>query len=129
MECSADKPQIALARDIGRDGADSALRDGCAEGRLERVSRLKAWASHTVRQRRPRARPGDASLWLDCIGGRPSVLGRRRDADLVVADDTVSRRHAHIVRTGGGFMLADLGVHEANLDARQVRGTDRGCHR
>ncbi len=36
------------------------------------------------------------------------VLGRHADCDLVLEDDTVSRRHARIVRTLTGFALEDL---------------------
>ena len=116
-----------------RDKTLSVLREGCAEGRLsdstlehrieralaartvaelrqltvdiERVSHVKTWLT-----RRPaRPTPEQARLWLDGIGTRPFLLGRSREADLVLRDESVSRRHAQIVRTSDGFMLADLG--------------------
>jgi hypothetical protein len=132
-----------------RDKTIRLLHDGCADGRLsastleerveralaaksvdelrqltvdvERVSRLKAWLSQMVVLRRRSAAPPAACLWLSGIGTRPFVLGRSRQADLVVFDDTVSRRHAHIVRTADGFMLADLGSTNGTwLSGRRV---------
>jgi hypothetical protein len=39
----------------------------------------------------------------------PAVLGRSPDAGLVVADDTVSRRHAQLSGDRSGLVLTDLG--------------------
>jgi hypothetical protein len=132
-----------------RDKTIRVLRDGCAEGRLsastleqrveralaagsvdelrqltldvKRVSRLKVSLSQLVTLRRPAAPPEEACLWLEGIGPRPFVVGRSREADLVVCDESVSRRHAHIVRTTDGFMLADLGSTNGTwLSGRRV---------
>lgn len=120
-----------------RDATIRVLHDGCAQGRLsattleqrvehalaarsvddlhrltadvERVSRLKAWLSRSARLWPPRKDAPGACLWLEGIGPRPFVLGRSGEADLVVRDDSVSRRHAQIVRTPDGFVLCDLG--------------------
>ena len=120
-----------------RDKTIRVLHDGCADGRLststleqrveralaaksvgelrqltvdvKRVPRLKAWLSHAAVPLRRSAAPRAACLWLEGIGSRPFVVGRSREADLILSDDTVSRRHAQIVRTTDGFMLADLG--------------------
>jgi len=37
------------------------------------------------------------------------VIGRGVDADLAVAEPTISRLHAALEREGGGFALQDLG--------------------
>jgi pSer/pThr/pTyr-binding forkhead associated (FHA) protein len=37
------------------------------------------------------------------------VIGRGGDADLAIAEPTISRRHAAIEREGDGFTLEDLG--------------------
>jgi pSer/pThr/pTyr-binding forkhead associated (FHA) protein len=42
------------------------------------------------------------------IGRDPLVLGRK-DCDVVLADESVSRRHAQISREGDDFILEDLG--------------------
>lgn len=39
----------------------------------------------------------------------PAVIGRAADADLVIVDDTVSRRHAELSGDRGGLVLTDLG--------------------
>lgn len=39
----------------------------------------------------------------------PVVIGRSPDADIVIADDFVSGRHARIVPSGEGAVLEDLG--------------------
>lgn len=39
----------------------------------------------------------------------PVVVGRSVDADLVIADDTVSRRHAEVSGDRAGLVLTDLG--------------------
>jgi hypothetical protein len=40
---------------------------------------------------------------------REVVLGRSRDCDCVLADPSVSRRHAQLRRDGGRWLLRDLG--------------------
>ena len=123
--------------DRERDKTIRVLREGCADGRLsawtlehrleralatrsvdelrgltvdiERISRLRAWLSRPADARPYDAAPEDACLWLDRIGPRPFLIGRSPTADLVIRDQSVSRRHAHIARTPEGFMLADLG--------------------
>jgi pSer/pThr/pTyr-binding forkhead associated (FHA) protein len=72
---------------------------------VSRASRVRAWLASALR-----SQPAEpACLWLRAVGERPFVLGRSRQADFVVGDDTASRRHAQIVRTPDGFVLTDLG--------------------
>jgi hypothetical protein len=113
------------------------LHDGCADGRLststleqrveralaarsvdelrqltldvKRVPRVRAWLSQTLSGRSAAVAPEGACLWLEGIGKRPFVFGRSRASDLVLAGDTVSRRHAQIARSGDRFVLRDLG--------------------
>jgi pSer/pThr/pTyr-binding forkhead associated (FHA) protein len=42
------------------------------------------------------------------LGNRPVTVGRDGEADLVVPDDALSRRHFMIVREGGHYVLQDL---------------------
>jgi FHA domain/Domain of unknown function (DUF1707) len=48
-------------------------------------------------------------------GSRPTVLGRSRACDVVLADDSVSRRHAMLVREGDRVVLTDLGSTNGTL--------------
>jgi hypothetical protein len=66
--------------------------------------------------------------------GRPRVVGRHPDADLVLTDPTISRWHARLERDAatGGWLLTDLGstngtrVNGWRVDAPQwVRPGDR----
>lgn len=52
--------------------------------------------------------PDGAALEFRLVG-RPLTIGRGADADVVVIDPLVSRRHARLVVRGGRFVLADLG--------------------
>jgi hypothetical protein len=119
------------ASDREREATIRALHDGRVDGRLStstfearidralraksggelrqltadvrRVSRLRTWFAR-------RSPPDDvACLWLSVVGERPFVVGRSRQADFVVGEETVSRRHAQIARTPDGFVLTDLG--------------------
>jgi hypothetical protein len=56
--------------------------------------------------------------------GRPIVIGRNPDADLVIADDLVSRRHARLVYEDGELVVEDLGSTNGTFvnGARVTRG-------
>jgi hypothetical protein len=47
---------------------------------------------------------------------RALVIGRARSCDLVVAHDTVSRRHAELVRDGSRWLLRDLSSTNGTWD-------------
>ena len=49
------------------------------------------------------------------LDGRPLVIGRAADADVVVADPLVSRRHARLSPRSGRLVLADLGRTNGTL--------------
>ncbi|WP_434044639.1 FHA domain-containing protein [Sorangium cellulosum] len=60
------------------------------------------------------------ALRLDA-SGRPYILGRAKDTDLVLDDPDVSRRHLAITRRGDQFSVQDLGSRTgALLDGAQV---------
>jgi len=92
------------------------------------------------------ARPGHASgsAPFHGVSGSPTALsfppgrgdrftiGRTRDCDLCLADLSVSRLHAELVRNGDGWMLNDLGSHNGTRlngwlvrETVPVRGGDR----
>jgi hypothetical protein len=52
----------------------------------------------------------DQGAKLD-VGITPALLGRTRDADLKLADATVSLRHAELALLDDGWVLFDLGSH------------------
>jgi FHA domain/Domain of unknown function (DUF1707) len=65
-------------------------------------------------------------------GDRHVVLGRSRDCDCVLAEPSVSRRHAELRRTGGRWLLRDLGSRNGTrvngvrlLDEAEVGPGDR----
>ena len=53
-----------------------------------------------------------------------TVIGRDADADIVLDDDTVSRRHAQVVKTPDGYQLQDLGSRNGTLlNHQRVEGS------
>jgi hypothetical protein len=68
------------------------------------IARLRQW-----RLAPPGAAPDALRLPLELVLDRPLTLGRSRYCDVVVAHDTVSRRHAELWRDGDRFYVADLG--------------------
>jgi two-component system, NtrC family, response regulator GlrR len=101
------------------------IRDG--DARLGRPTVL------AVRRARLRVSRGPSrGAQLDVGELRPVVIGSDPDADLVLADDTVSARHAELRPTARGWVIRDLGstngilvgdtrVVEAVLDERTRR--------
>jgi phosphoserine phosphatase RsbU/P len=50
-----------------------------------------------------------------------TIVGRNPDCDIILAPKSVSRKHASIVRTGGGYELRDLGSTRGTfLDGHKV---------
>ena len=141
---------VMRVSDDERDAAIHLLQDGRAEGRLStstfeervgraltaksvtdlreltvdigRVSRVRAWLARVLRAEPAAAVSIEACLWLSGVGVRPFVVGRSRQADLVVCDETVSRRHAQIVRTSDGLVLTDLtSTNGTWLEGRRIQ--------
>jgi hypothetical protein len=122
----------ALGRDyaVGRIGADT------FEARLDRafvarsrwdLLRLRADVSplpaalDEVRQawRALLAPRGPAQVEVRLPAAHPDrrlLIGRDGSCDLVLRHDTVSRRHAELVRDGGRWMLRDLGSTNGTWD-------------
>ena len=74
--------------------------------------------------RAPGAAARPAPLFFPPGRGDRFTIGRTRDCDLCLADLSVSRRHAELVRGVGGWLLSDLGSHNGTrLNGWLVRET------
>ena len=86
--------------------------------------------------REPDPNRGTASLSIngrtEVIGDEGAVLGRSRDADVVVDDPNVSRRHAELRPSGGSWTVRDLGstngvkVNGRRLEPSRPQSLKRG---
>ncbi len=57
------------------------------------------------------------------IGSRGAVMGRSRDCDVTLDDPNVSRRHAEVRPSGGGWIVNDLGsTNGIKVNGRRVEG-------
>jgi hypothetical protein len=68
---------------------------------------LEVRTSFVRGESQPRLISDDGQSWK--IGATPLIVGRTGDADVVVSDSLVSRRHAEIWRTAKGVGIKDLG--------------------
>jgi hypothetical protein len=71
-------------------------------------------------------RPG-ARLRIDGrieeIAAEGAVIGRSRDADVVLEDPNVSRRHAEVRPSGGSWIVRDLGsTNGVKVNGRRIQG-------
>jgi hypothetical protein len=86
--------------------------------------------------REPDHRRGTARLRIEgrteLLGSGGAVLGRSREADLMVDDPNVSRRHAEVRPSGGSWIVRDLGstngvkVNGHRLDPTRPQSHTRG---
>ena len=59
------------------------------------------------------------------VGPAGAVLGRSRDADVVLDDPNVSRHHAEVRPSGGSWIVNDLGsTNGIKLNGRRIRGPE-----
>jgi hypothetical protein len=77
--------------------------------------------------REPDHRRGTAHLRVDgrteLLGSGGAVLGRSREADVVVDDPNVSRRHAEVRPSGGSWIVRDLGsTNGVKVNGRRIQG-------
>jgi len=116
-----------------RDELDSLAADLKPPGPLRRVLiRAVAWWSTLDRDMRVAwQRPHVPVLALPATDG-PVTLGRSRECDCVLAEPSVSRRHAELHRDGARWLLRDLGSRNGTrvngvrlLDEAEVSPGDR----
>jgi hypothetical protein len=114
-----------------RTELDALIADVRPPGRVRRVlMRAVAWCSTLDRDMRTAwQRPHVPVLALP---ERKVTLGRSRDCDCVLAEPSVSRRHAELRREGGRWLLRDLGSRNGTrvngvrlLDEAEVCPGDR----
>lgn len=56
------------------------------------------------------------------LGGRPVTVGRSKDCQLVLEDESASRRHCEVRYSQGSFYLHDLGSKNGTyVNGRQVK--------
>ena len=84
------------------------------------LARLRQWRTGA---RLPAVAPPDSlRLPLELVGENALVLGRGARCDVVVAHETVSRRHATICRDEAGCRVTDLDSTNGTwIDGRRVR--------
>jgi hypothetical protein len=91
-----------LVGDLSRRRTRRPLRESVMAGATSLVHRIRTGASAASDE------PG-ILLALDWTGGcEEMVVGRHPSCDVVVADETVSRRHAQLTFRDGGWVLQDL---------------------
>jgi hypothetical protein len=67
-----------------------------------------------------RLRVGDR---MELLGSGGAVLGRSREADVVLDDPNVSRKHAEVRPSGGSWMVRDLGsTNGVKVNGRRIQG-------
>jgi Protein of unknown function (DUF3662)/FHA domain len=77
--------------------------------------------------REPDPRRGTARLRIDdrteLLGSAGAVIGRSREADVVIDDPNVSRRHAEVRPSGGSWIVRDLGsTNGVKVNGRRIQG-------
>jgi hypothetical protein len=77
--------------------------------------------------REPDPRRGTAVLRIagrtEILGSGGAVIGRSRDADIVLEDPNVSRHHAEVRPSGGSWIVNDLGsTNGIKVNGRRVTG-------
>jgi FHA domain-containing protein len=77
--------------------------------------------------REPDHRRGSARLRVEgrveLLGTGGAVLGRSREADVVLDDANVSRRHAAVRPSGGSWIVEDLGsTNGVKVNGRRIQG-------
>ncbi len=75
--------------------------------------------------REPDPRRGTARLRIggkaELLGSRGATLGRSREADIVLDDQNVSRKHAEVRPSGGSWIVRDLGsTNGIKVNGRRV---------
>ena len=118
------RPRSRSRPTSGCGSASSASRRGsCGPTRTPRAAPSQAEEGHTMVYstsdrlseplREPDPRRGSARLRIggraELLGSGGATLGRSREADIVLDDANVSRKHAEVRPSGGSWIVRDLG--------------------
>jgi FHA domain/Domain of unknown function (DUF1707) len=124
---ASDRMRDAVVRRLGRDYGRGCISVDTLAWRIERAysARDRQDLTPLVADLPPGGRLGllleRFQLWRESLRrapvacsppaalDEPYVLGRHPDCDLVLGDDSVSRRHASITREGDRWLIVDLG--------------------
>jgi len=112
-----ERPTVAVVGSPAIEPGDVRIATGFADAHRMAVE-LGRQAEHTLVHPLPPAVPPGAVLRVAppgapardvALDGRPLTIGRAADADVVIVDPLVSRRHARLASRGGRIVLSDLG--------------------
>ena len=106
-------------KDLRRGSAEPAYEE--ATGMHHATAGLNEGTSGAPRLRVANAAGLRAGSAYDLSDG--AVLGRSREADVVVDDPNVSRKHAEVRPSGGSWIVRDLGsTNGVKVNGRRIQG-------
>ena len=122
----------AAARRVRHPGAARQRRRSASTRRPTRPTRAGRWSTPppsgcrsrcASRTRGAAARGMRVDGRAEIVGSKGAVLGRSRDADVVIDDPNVSRHHAEVRPSGGSWIVNDLGsTNGIKVNGRRVDG-------
>ncbi len=68
---------------------------------------------------------GGGKGWEYALGPKRTVVGRDPDVEVTLDDESVSRRHAAIIKSGDGYFLRDLGSKNGTYFRGVLRGAEQ----
>jgi hypothetical protein len=125
-----ERPTVAVIGIATLEPGDVRVSAAFADGRRPAVE-PDAQPERTLMHPLPPVVPPGAALRIASAGlpardiaidGRPLTIGRGPDAEVVVADPLVSRRHARLAPRGGRLVLTDLeSTNGTRVNGQRVR--------
>ncbi len=112
-----ERPTVAVVGSPAIEPGDVRVATGFADGHRMAVGTGRQVEQTLVHPLPPAVPPGavlrvappGAQARDVVLDGRPLTIGRATDADVVIVDPLVSRRHARLASRGGRILLTDLG--------------------
>ena len=68
---------------------------------------------------------GDSKGWEFALGQNRTVVGRNPDAEVTLDEESVSRRHAAVIKSGDRYFLRDLESRNGTYFDGVLQGTER----
>lgn len=127
VRLGSDPTPILHGDKLGIGDVEALVVDARRIGRTQIQSAIALPDATAVAAPRPGAVGGGRVVCLTdgreyTIGAEPLVFGREAGADVVVPGDDVSRRHAEIRHTDGGYVLVDLSANGTFVNGDRVEG-------